>query len=159
MHGTSLVTVIIPGYMVKGTFSESVGSTYSKGEMIQTLSGDTKPFNIRIEVISFSAHSDYRQSSDLITSINPPNIVLIHGEAKMMRDLKHKLVVDKKISEERIRTPANCETVQFQFHGHKMVKVVGKLAEQELQPGQTLQGMLVRSLPNKCRGVLRLPYD
>ena len=41
--------VIIPGYMVKGTFSESVGSTYSKGQMIPTLSGDMKPFNIRVE--------------------------------------------------------------------------------------------------------------
>ena len=51
--------------------------------MIPTLSGETKPFNIRVEVISFSAHSDYRQSSDLITSINPPNIVLVHGEAKI----------------------------------------------------------------------------
>jgi cleavage and polyadenylation specificity factor subunit 3 len=137
-------SVIIPGYMVKGTFSESVGSTYSKGEMIQTLSGDSKPFNIRVEVISFSAHSDYRQSSDLITSINPPNIVLVHGESKMMRDLKSRLKTDKMIADERIRTPANCETVQFQFHGHKMVKVVGKLADQELKAGQSLQGMLVR---------------
>lgn len=41
--------VIIPGYMVKGTFSESVGATYSKGQMIPTLSGDMKPFNIRVE--------------------------------------------------------------------------------------------------------------
>jgi hypothetical protein len=41
--------VIIPGYMVKGTFSESVGATFSKGEMIPTLSGDMKPFNIRVE--------------------------------------------------------------------------------------------------------------
>ena len=137
-------SVIIPGYMVKGTFSESVGSTYSKGEMIQTLSGDTKPFHIRVEVISFSAHSDYRQSSDLITSINPPNIVLVHGESKMMRDLKNRLMVDKKIAEDRVRTPSNCETVQFQFHGHKMVKVVGKLAEKDFAAGNSLQGMLVR---------------
>lgn len=136
--------VIIPGYMVKGTFSEVVGSTGTRGEKIATLSGDSKPFNIRVEVISFSAHSDYRQSSDLISSINPPNIVLIHGEAKMMADLKAKLISDKQIEEHRIQTPANTETVRFQFHGHKMVKIVGKLAEQELVKGQRLQGLLVR---------------
>ena len=95
-------------------------------------------------MISFSAHSDYRQSSDLITSINPPNIVLVHGEAKMMKDLKNKLMSDKQIEEHRIRTPANCESVNFQFHGHKMVKIVGKLAEQELGHGKKLQGLLVR---------------
>ena len=62
----------------------------------------------------------------------------------MMKDLKSKLMSDKQIEEHRIRTPANCETVSFQFHGHKMVKIVGKLAEQELGSGQKLQGLLVR---------------
>ena len=87
-------------------------------------------------MISFSAHSDYAQSSDLITDINPPNIVLMHGEQKMMRDLKMKLISDKGIADERIRMPANCEVVTFQFHGQKMVKIVGQLAANELRPGE-----------------------
>lgn len=61
-----------------------------------------------------------------------------------MKDLKAKLMSDKQIEEHRIRTPANCEAVNFQFHGHKMVKIVGKLAEQQLGSGKKLQGLLVR---------------
>eukprot|EP01052_Picozoa_sp_SAG31_P050859 SAG31_NODE_11808_length_996_cov_1.130435_1_plen_118_part_10 len=94
-------TVIIPGYMVKGTFAEVIGRETPKE--IQTLSGDTKPCRIKAEVISFSAHSDYAQSSDLITDINPPNIVLMHGEQKMMRDLQMKLIADNVIADELIR--------------------------------------------------------
>lgn len=135
-------SVIIPGYMVKGTFAEEIGSGASKE--IRTLSGETKPCRIQSHVISFSAHSDYAQSSDLITSINPPNIVLMHGEATMMAALKKKLISDKGIADERIRMPANCETIQFQFHGQKMVKIVGQLAEDEAVPGKRVTGLLVR---------------
>ena len=48
-------SVIIPGYMVKGTFAEEIGSGASKE--IRTLSGETKPCRIQSHVISFSAHS------------------------------------------------------------------------------------------------------
>ena len=41
-------TVIIPGYMVKGTFAESIIREAPKE--IQTLSGETKPCRIKAEV-------------------------------------------------------------------------------------------------------------
>lgn len=43
-------------------------------------------------MISFSAHADFRQTSDLIDSILPPSVVLVHGERSEMKGLKEKLV-------------------------------------------------------------------
>ena len=65
----------------------------------------------------------------------------MHGEATMMAALKKKLISDKGIADERIRMPANCETVQFQFHGQKMVKIVGQLAEDEAVSGKRVTGL------------------
>lgn len=45
------------------------------------------------EMISFSAHADFQQTSDLIDSILPPSVILVHGEKTEMRALQEKLTV------------------------------------------------------------------
>ena len=42
--------------------------------------------------ISFSAHTDYKQTSSFIRALKPPQVVLVHGEANEMNRLKAALV-------------------------------------------------------------------
>ena len=41
-----------------------------------------------VEAISFSAHADYEQTSGFLNELQPPHVVLVHGEAEKMGKLK-----------------------------------------------------------------------
>ena len=45
-----------------------------------------------LDYISFSAHSDYEQTSTFIRILKPPHIVLVHGEQNEMSRLKAALI-------------------------------------------------------------------
>jgi cleavage and polyadenylation specificity factor subunit 3 len=46
---------------------------------------------IRVEAISFSAHADFAQTSEFLDLLQPPHVVLVHGEAEGMARLKREL--------------------------------------------------------------------
>ena len=43
---------------------------------------------MQVEYISFSAHADFTSTQDYISILQPPNIVLVHGDSNEMGKLK-----------------------------------------------------------------------
>ena len=56
------------------------------------MSGNKLPLKMQVKYISFSAHTDYKQTSGFIRELKPPHVVLVHGEVNEMNRLKLALV-------------------------------------------------------------------
>eukprot|EP00299_Pterocystis_sp_00344_P018038 c9019_g1_i2.p1 GENE.c9019_g1_i2~~c9019_g1_i2.p1 ORF type:complete len:590 (+),score=123.04 c9019_g1_i2:386-2155(+) len=131
--------IIIPGYCVEGTLAKTIMST---PPTITTTNGIEIPFRMPVEYTSFSAHSDYAQTSEFIRDTKPKYIVLVHGDPQEMQRLKSKLT-EEHADRIQIFTPRNCETVELKFQGEKMAKIVGALASEKLKDGDVVTGMLI----------------
>ncbi|UYV72385.1 CPSF3 [Cordylochernes scorpioides] len=81
--------VIIAGYCVEGTLAKHI---LTEPEEITTMTGQKLPLKISVNYISFSAHTDYRQTSEFINKLKPPHIVLVHGEQNEMNRLKTAII-------------------------------------------------------------------
>ena len=46
------------------------------------------PLRMSVDVISFSAHADFRQTSGFVEALDPAHVVLVHGEAVEMGRLR-----------------------------------------------------------------------
>ena len=134
---------IVPGYCVEGTLAKQV---LAEPEEIVTLSGQKIPRKCQIEYISFSAHTDYKQTSEFIRVLRPPHIMLVHGEANQMSRLKGALQREYEDSENppTLHNPKNTQAVQLHFRGEKTAKVMGTLAIDSPKPGHKLSGVLVK---------------
>ena len=136
--------VIIAGYCVEGTLAKTV---LSEPEEITSLSGAKYPLKMSVDYISFSAHADYRQISEFVRTLKPPEIVLVHGESNEMGRLKKALTVEYEndtTTNIRIHTPKNIQEVVLNFHGEKVAKVMGRLAETPPVEGHELFGVIVK---------------
>ena len=49
---------------------------------VQLLSGQVVPLKMSVHYISFSAHADYTQTSEFLSTLNPAKIVLVHGRPR-----------------------------------------------------------------------------
>ncbi|KAL2773556.1 cleavage and polyadenylation specificity factor subunit 3 isoform c, partial [Daubentonia madagascariensis] len=65
--------VIIAGYCVEGTLAKHI---MSEPEEITTMSGQKLPLKMSVDYISFSAHTDYQQTSEFIRALKPPHVVM-----------------------------------------------------------------------------------
>ncbi|KAG8228295.1 hypothetical protein J437_LFUL007013 [Ladona fulva] len=63
--------VIIAGYCVEGTLAKMI---LSEPEEISTMSGQKLPLKMSVDYISFSAHTDYQQTSEFIRMLKPPHV-------------------------------------------------------------------------------------
>eukprot|EP00164_Ancoracysta_twista_P019922 GFYU01035313.1.p1 GENE.GFYU01035313.1~~GFYU01035313.1.p1 ORF type:complete len:436 (-),score=138.36 GFYU01035313.1:81-1262(-) len=134
--------VIVPGYTVEGTLAKHILS--GDPTEITSLSGLTLPLRMSVHYISFSAHSDYVQTSEFIDSMQPPNVVLVHGDANEMGRLKQALLTKYEEKNVKVLSPKNCQAVELEFRGEKMAKTVGSLAEKKPVAGMPLSGLLVK---------------
>ena len=57
------------------------------------MEGRRQPLNCLVDYVSFSAHVDFVQNRDFITSVNPRNIILVHGAKEEMGRLKGALMM------------------------------------------------------------------
>lgn len=64
--------VVFTGYSVEGTLAKQV---MNKPNEISIDKKKTLKLNMTVEVISFSAHCDFKQTSHFIQQLKPPNIV------------------------------------------------------------------------------------
>ena len=71
-------SIIIAGYCVEGTLAKMI---MSEPEEITSISGQRLPLKATVKYISFSAHTDYEQTSEFIRLLKPGHVVLVHGEA------------------------------------------------------------------------------
>ncbi|EDV28608.1 uncharacterized protein TRIADDRAFT_19764 [Trichoplax adhaerens] len=136
--------VVIAGYCVEGTLAKEV---MSEPEEVLSMSGQKLARKLSVDYISFSAHTDYEQTSEFIRMLMPPHIILVHGEQNEMMRLKTALVREYQENPEisiTVHTPRNCEEVQLYFRGEKMAKVMGSLAVEKFQDEQQLSGVLIK---------------
>lgn len=132
--------VIIAGYCVEGTLAKTI---LSEPEEITSMSGQKLPLKMSVDYISFSAHTDYQQTSEFINILNPPHVVLVHGEQNEMSRLKAALQREHR-GRIAVHTPRNTQQLSLTFRGDKTAKVMGSLAMEPLEPGRLLQGVLVK---------------
>ncbi|XP_050730774.1 cleavage and polyadenylation specificity factor subunit 3-like [Eriocheir sinensis] len=135
--------VIIAGYCVEGTLAKEI---LKEPEEVTTMSGQRLPMKCSVEYISFSAHTDFEQTTHFIRTIHPPNVVLVHGEMTEMSRLKSALEREYETAESPIKVfnPKNLETVTFHFRGEKMAKVMGELATLRPKENDIVSGILVK---------------
>nr|XP_022905730.1 cleavage and polyadenylation specificity factor 73 [Onthophagus taurus] len=136
--------VIIAGYCVEGTLAKTI---LSEPEEITTMLGQKLPLKMSVDYISFSAHTDYQQTSEFIRILKPPHVVLVHGEQNEMSRLKAALqreYEDDPNTVIHLHNPRNTHAVELYFRGEKTAKVMGTLAVESPKPGKTLSGILVK---------------
>ncbi|CAG0887316.1 unnamed protein product [Darwinula stevensoni] len=136
--------VIIAGYCVEGTLAKHV---LNEPEEITTMSGQKLPLKMSVDYISFSAHADYKQISEFIRAMKPPELVLVHGEQNEMNRLKQAIVREYEHDSNthiNVYNPRNTQAVELQFQGEKMAKVMGSLAIHPPSEGHVLSGVLVK---------------
>lgn len=132
--------VIIAGYCVEGTLAKTI---LSEPEEITSMSGQKLPLKMSVDYISFSAHTDYQQTSEFINILKPPHVVLVHGEQNEMSRLKAALQREHR-GRLHIHTPRNTQQLALTFRGDKTAKVMGSLAVEKPEAGKQLQGILVK---------------
>uniref|UniRef100_A0AAQ5Y5U6 Cleavage and polyadenylation specificity factor subunit 3 n=1 Tax=Amphiprion ocellaris TaxID=80972 RepID=A0AAQ5Y5U6_AMPOC len=136
--------VIIAGYCVEGTLAKHI---MTEPDEITTMSGQKLPLKMSVDYISFSAHTDYQQTSEFIRALKPPHVILVHGEQNEMARLKAALIREYEDNDEvhiEVHNPKNTEAVTLNFRGEKLAKVMGLLADQKCAQGQRVSGILVK---------------
>lgn len=79
---------IIADFAVQGTLARDI---LSSPKDIMAKSGARLPLRCQVDAISFSAHADFPQTSEFLDALDPPHVVLVHGEANEMLRLKKAL--------------------------------------------------------------------
>uniref|UniRef100_A0A671YR67 Cleavage and polyadenylation specificity factor subunit 3 n=1 Tax=Sparus aurata TaxID=8175 RepID=A0A671YR67_SPAAU len=136
--------VIIAGYCVEGTLAKHI---MSEPEEITTMSGQKLQLKMSVDYISFSAHTDYQQTSEFIRALKPPHVILVHGEQNEMARLKAALIREYEDNDQvhiEVHNPRNTEAVTLNFRGEKLAKVMGSLADKKCAQGQRVSGILVK---------------
>lgn len=136
--------VIIAGYCVEGTLAKTI---LSEPEEITTMSGTKLPLKMSVDYISFSAHTDYQQTSEFIRILKPQHVVLVHGEQNEMSRLKSALqreYEEDPSSDITFYNPRNTHTVELYFKGEKTAKVMGSLAARQPEENEVVSGILVK---------------
>ena len=133
--------VVITGYSVEGTLAKHI---MSEPPDITTTAGLTIPLNLSVTYVSFSAHSDFRQTSEFLDSLMPPYVVLVHGDGNEMGRLRAELMRRYETKNVQVMMPKNTQTVTLKFRADKMAKTVGQLAAVPPANGAPLSGVIVR---------------
>eukprot|EP00912_Choanoflagellata_sp_UC4_P000830 UC4_evm1s509 len=134
---------IIAGYTVERTLGRTL---IAQPQQFKSQTGRTIDRRCDISYISFTAHADYPQTSQFIFELVPKHVILVHGEPGMIGRLKEKMdreKLDRGMNFE-IHSPSNTEPVDLTFRGEKMAKVIGTIAAEDPQFGQTLSGVLIQ---------------
>ena len=82
--------VMLAGYAVEHTLAKEI---QSQPKEVVTMEGRRQPLNCLVDYVSFSAHVDFVQNRDFITTVNPRNIILVHGAKEEMGRLKGALML------------------------------------------------------------------
>ena len=130
--------VIIAGYSVDGTLAKKI---MSEPDTVTLSNGNTVPLKMTVKTISFSAHSDKAQTEEFIESVNPGNIILVHGDQMNCNRLKGHL--QQKFANIKVFAPKNCTSIQIHFQGEKKAKVLGHLATRKYEDGDQINGILL----------------
>jgi len=112
--------IVFTGYSVEGTLAKQV---MNRPKTI-IVNEQTIEMKLSVEYISFSAHADYSHTAEYIKMLQPPNIVLVHGDANEMKKLQNDLQSRYK-EKIKVLTPKNCQPVRLKLVTKKTAKIVG----------------------------------
>lgn len=104
--------VIITGYCVEGTLARYL---MSEPKEVELSNGKKTKLNMKVRCVTFSAHSDFHDTSKFIEKLQPKKIVLVHGEGKEMKRLKdemERLISPKQIDNIAIGSVDQVEVVE-----------------------------------------------
>ncbi|KAK3793795.1 hypothetical protein RRG08_061929 [Elysia crispata] len=135
---------IIAGYCVEGTLAKHV---LSEPNEIVSLGGQKLPLKCSVDYISFSAHADYKQTSEFLRELKPAHVVLVHGEMNEMARLKAALMREYEDDPDykmEVHNPRNTVSIELHFRGEKIAKVVGELAADPPKQDNKVSGILVK---------------
>ncbi len=132
--------LVMPGYSVAGTLAHHL---LSEPTAIKSASGDMLPVKLSISYVSFSAHSDFAQTSDFVAQTRPTHVVHVHGSEPELMRLQRALSAkhDPKVTE--FLAPKNCQAVHLHFSGDKICKVEGSLAKTMPKDGARVDATLL----------------
>uniref|UniRef100_A0A7S3A919 Cleavage and polyadenylation specificity factor subunit 3 n=2 Tax=Rhodosorus marinus TaxID=101924 RepID=A0A7S3A919_9RHOD len=137
---------IIPGYCVDGTLAKHILTEPTS--ISRASDGKELPLRCSVDYITFSAHSDFLQTSQFIDQAKPTNIVLVHGESNEMGRLRLALEDRYNKGSEghkiKIFTPKNTQAVQLEFHGERIGKAIGVLPKRKPENGLEISSVIIR---------------
>merc|ERR1719253_1962895 len=117
--------IIVTGYSVKETLAHDLRS---EPETVSLADGRKVNVKATIKFMSFSAHSDYNQTSEFIRKLKANVVVLVHGEETEMNRMRAKLREDH--PDLNACTPQNCQTVALRVPVDRSADAVGSIAEE-----------------------------
>ncbi len=101
---------------------------------------------MQVDAISFSAHADFPQTSEFLDALQPPHVVLVHGEATEMGRLKKALEQHAAALgiPRTLYMPKVTQPVLIEHRAERIAKVVGRLGEKPAAQGAAVRGLLVQ---------------
>jgi len=120
--------VILAGYCVEGTLAKQLQTrpkevTREDGKMLQVRCAES------IWIVSFSAHSDFKQTKDFIESIpDTKQVVLVHGNQNAMTMLESRLRDDFRDRGMHVHPSANAKTIRIPFTPKPYATLLGRMA-------------------------------
>merc|ERR1719188_2366294 len=117
--------IIVSGYSVNGTLAHDL-----KSEPDSVTLNDGRKVAVRatVKFISFSAHSDYNQTSEFIRKLKANVVVLVHGEEHEMGRMRTKL--KEEYPDLNVCAPQNCQTVALRVPPDRSAEAAGRLVEE-----------------------------
>mmetsp|Transcript_19315 Transcript_19315/g.56147 ORF Transcript_19315/g.56147 Transcript_19315/m.56147 type:complete len:693 (+) Transcript_19315:149-2227(+) len=145
--------VIVSGYSVSGTLAHDLKS---EPESVTLNDGLKVAVRATIKFISFSAHSDYPQTSDFIKRLKANVVVLVHGEEHEMGRMRTKL--KEEYPDLNVCAPQNCQTVALRVPPDRSAEAMGDIVEEVCSSKKSrigeVSGVLVED-PSGSRMLLR----
>ncbi|KAL4445408.1 hypothetical protein ABPG77_011233 [Micractinium sp. CCAP 211/92] len=135
--------VIIADFAVQGTLAREVLGNPAE---VMTRNGVKVPLRMQVDAISFSAHADFPQTSEFLDALQPPHVVLVHGEATEMGRLKKALEQHAAALgiPRTLYMPKVTQPVLIEHRAERVAKVVGRLGEKPAAQGAAVRGLLVQ---------------
>jgi len=115
----------VTGYSVKETLAHELKT---EPEAVTLSDGRKIAVRATIKFITFSAHSDYNQTSEFIRNLKASVVVLVHGEETEMKRMQTKL--KEEYPELHVHAPQNCQTVALKVPPDRSADAVGQIAEE-----------------------------
>ncbi|PWV11053.1 putative cleavage and polyadenylation specificity factor subunit [Trypanosoma cruzi] len=136
--------IIIAGYCVDGTIAKDI---LTKPKEVTKPDGKVLPLRMRtIQSVSFSAHSDGRQTRDFIQALpKTQHVILVHGNVGAMGQLRNKLLQDFAERGMKVYSTRNQEAIRIPFSVQRTAKVMGALANSPARNGEFVSGALLVS--------------
>jgi cleavage and polyadenylation specificity factor subunit 3 len=121
--------VVFTGYCVESTLAREI---LSGRKEIRRADGIDVPIKMSVHNISFSAHADFVQTRDFIKTVDPTQVILVHGESHEADRMKKDLEVI--FPEKQFFVPKNWQIVEIEIES----KIVDDRSNLDVQGrGQT----------------------